>query len=142
MLTPFPDQVLIIKEDNRLTEQTFAVLVVVDNPLSPVLPATLQSVDPNVEFDYTLSVVGQESSLYLIPPEVFNISFNFSLNGDNFTEGFEAFVASSEPGQAFPTTFQMPAFMLPTAASASTQIGIIDNDGEHYCSRHVMTHML
>lgn len=125
MLTPFSDMVFLVKQDDRQSEQTFSVLVIVDNPLSPVLPATLQNTDPSVEFDYTLGAPGQTASTYLFPPGFSNISFDFSLNGDDLTEGFEAFLASSESSPGFITSFQMP-----TRAFADTQINIMDNDGE------------
>lgn len=125
-LTAISDEVLLIKEDGRESEQTFSVLVTVDNPLSPTLPATLQTADPNVEFDYTLGSPGQTSKTLLFPPQLSNITFNFSLNGDELTEGFEAFLASSEPSPSFLTSFDVPT----SNAFAITQIGIVDNDGE------------
>ena len=127
VLTPISGEVLLIKEDQRETEQTFAIQVTVDNPLSPVLPATLQSADPSVQFDYARSAPGLVSSTYLIPPEAFFISFNFSLNDDNVTEGFEAFLAVSQPSPTFGTSFESP-----TNAFAITQIGIVDDDCESY----------
>lgn len=121
--TPSPDGIFLIKEDNRTSEQTFSVLVTVKSPVSPLLPATLQNVDPTIEFDYSLGSAGQSSVTRLFLPQFSMIPFDFSLNNDDLTEGLEGFMATSESSSSFVTTYQTPV-----STFATTEIRILDDD--------------
>ena len=110
-----------VKEDNRVSEQTFGVDITVNNP-KMLSPATLESFDTG-NFDYGLSSPGETFTVLQFLPNQQSVTFLFLLNGDELPEGTEAFQASSTPNAEFPT-FQAPI----TTAFAATEIQIIDND--------------
>ena len=111
-----------MKEDNRVSEQTFGVGINVGNPQS--LPAaTLETFDSSHNFDYSLSSPGQSFVILTFHPNQQNVTLPFFLFADTLPEGTEAFRASSTSALEFPT-FQPPV----ATAFASTEIQIIDND--------------
>ena len=112
----------IVKEDNRVSEQTFGVGITVGNPQS-LQAATLETFDISNNFDYSLGIPGQTFGVLTFLPQQQNITFNFFLFADELPEGIEAFQASLTSVEGFPT-FQSPV----TTAFASTEIQIIDND--------------
>ena len=116
------NDVTLVKEDGRVSEQTFGVGITVSNP-HMLTPATLEDDDTGINFDYTLGIPGQTFTVLQFLPNQQSIRFDFFLNSDEFPEGTEAFQASSTPVEGFPT-FQAPI----TTAFASTEIQIIDND--------------
>ena len=118
----FITNVTLVKEDGRVSEQTFGVGITVSNP-QMLSPATLEPDDTSFNFDYTLGIPGQTFIVLQFLPNQQSITFEFFLNSDELPEGTEAFQASSTPGEGFPT-FQAPI----TTAFASTEIQIIDND--------------
>ena len=113
--------VTIVKEDNRVSEQTFGVGITVSNPLM-LSPATLETAD-NINFDYTLGSPGDTFIVSQFLPNQQSIGFYFFLNSDELPEGTEAFQASLISVEGFPT-FQPPI----STAYASTEVQIIDND--------------
>ena len=113
--------VTLVKEDNRVSEQTFGVGITVSN--SQTLPAaTYELFDPS-NFDYALNISEKTFVVMQFLPNQQSITFEFFLNSDELPEGTEAFQASSTPVEGFPT-FQAPI----TTAFPSTEIQIIDND--------------
>ena len=114
--------VTLVKEDGRVSEQTFGVGITVSNP-QMLTPATLESFDFSINFDYALSTPEQTFTVLNFFPSQQSVTFQFFLNGDELPEGTEAFQASSTPVEGFPI-FQAPI----TTAFASTEIQIIDND--------------
>ena len=119
----FINNVTLVKEDGRVSEQTFGVGITVSNP-QMLSPATLEPLsDEGVNFDYTLGTPGQTFTVIEFLPNQQSITFEFFLNSDELPEGTEAFQASSTPVEGFPT-FQAPI----TTAFPSTEIQIIDND--------------
>ena len=114
--------VTLVKEDNRVSEQTFGVGITVSSPQS-LSAATLDTYDTRINFDYSLG--DPEDTFISLPffPHQQNTTFQFLLNSDRFPEETEAFQASSRSIEGFPT-FQSPV----TTAFASTEIQIIDND--------------
>ena len=114
--------VTLVKEDGRVSEQTFGVGITVSNP-QMLSPATLETDDTMINFDYTLGTLGQTFEILQFLPNQQSITFEFFLNSDELPEGIEAFQASSTPVEGFPT-FQASI----TTAFPSTEIQIIDND--------------
>ena len=115
-----------MKDDNRVSEQTFRVAIVVSDPPS-VRPATL---DTGGDWDYRVAAVGQTSILADILPAQQSIQLAFSLNGDGIPEGLEGFqlTANVETRGGFPQ-FLLP-FQTNATAFQSTTITIIDDDGK------------
>ena len=118
----FINNITLVKEDGRVSEQTFGVGITVSNP-QMLSPATLEPDDTTINFDYTLGCPRQTFTVLQFLPNQQSITFEFFLNGDGLPEGTEAFQASSTPVEGFPT-FQAPI----TTAFAATEIQIIDND--------------
>ena len=115
------NNVTLVKEDGRVSEQRYGVGITVSNP-QMLSPATLEPDDTSINFDYAFSNPGQTFIVLEFLPSQQSITFVFLLNGDELSEGTEAFQASSTPVKGFPT------FQAPISAFASTEIQIIDND--------------
>ena len=96
--------------------------ITVSNPLM-LSPATLETADSSINFDYTLGSPGDTFIVSQFHPNQQSIAFEFFLNSDELPEGTEAFQASLISVEGFPT-FQPPI----STAYASTEIQIIDND--------------
>ena len=118
--------VKLIKEGNRITEQTYSVVVSVSNPPPPLSPATLQGQGGN--YDYSLVVPGASSLVLDFGPNQQNQTFAFILYGNEIAEGTEGFEATSTANEGFPT------FGAPQNISATTLITILDDECEsiHY----------
>ena len=116
--------VIILKENNVVTEQTYSVVITASTPPDPRLnPATPEPVGGGIH-DYSLGVPGQTFITKEFSPDVQNVTFNFFLNGDTFPEGIESFQASITPSEGFPT-YGNPVTLFP-----STSINIIDDDSK------------
>ena len=91
------DEVLIGKENDRLSEQTFRLLVSVNGntPSNAIEPATFN-------LDYTLLEPFQNFTLLDFPPEAQTISFDFILLSDTEIENTEAFQARIDTADGFP----------------------------------------
>ena len=130
----FVSQVLLTKEDNRVSEQTFSVTVTVSAPASSTRPATLKTVDTTISIDYSLPTIRNSIQL-TFPPNSQNISFPFFLNSDDLPEGTEGFQASSTSSSSplFPL-FQPPVSVGSPNPRAyqTTEIQITDNDCTYY----------
>lgn len=118
------DTVFLVKEDDRLSERTFGVTITVDTPPGPDLSATLQSTDPSADFDYSIGGAGVTTTFLLFPPETSRLAFNFELNGDDLTEGSEAFLAVSS------STPEFPVFGPLVVTFSETVIRILDDDSK------------
>jgi hypothetical protein len=112
--------VRLIREGGRLSEQTFLVGVNVGEPDSGRRSATFD--EPG---DYT---VGGGFILVQFLPSQTSVSLPLTLFPDNFPEGLEAFRATSSPVEGFPN------FGPPTSrgAFATTEVQIVDNDRKVY----------
>ena len=116
------ENVTLVKEDNRVSEQMFSVGIIVKN--AQTLPAaTLEPFDTSISYDYSLGIPEQTFTVLNFFPNQQSITFDFFLYSDELPEGTEAFQASSTSVVGFPT-FQAPI----TTAFAATEIQIIDND--------------
>ena len=106
----FTNNVTLVKEDGRVSEQTFGVGITVSNP-QMLSAATLETVNNSISsmFDYSLGIPGQTFIVLQFLPIQQNITFEFYLNSDELPEGTEAFQASSTPVEGFPT-FQAPIY--------------------------------
>ena len=115
-------EVTLIREGGSLSEQTFGVKIIVNNPTGDTRPATLESDDIN-NSDFRINSTDNFLRLRF-PAEVHNITFEFFLKSDEFPEGVEAFQATATPLEGFPT-FQPPQG---EGAFESTEIRISDEN--------------
>ena len=116
--------VIILKENNAVTEQTYSVIITPSNPANPLLnAATIEPVGSGVH-DYSLGQAGQTFTQQDFEPDQQSVTFPFILNGDTFPEGLEAFQATITPAEGFPT------YGNPTTLFTSTLINIIDDDSK------------
>lgn len=119
--------VTLIRDDNRLSEQTFRVGIEVSDPTGLVRPATPQMTASDTSYDYRVSTtIGQTFFMVDFPPDLQSIPFTFFLNSDEVPEELEAFQASSTAVVGFPSFF--PPLPSSNTAFQSTQIQIIDDD--------------
>lgn len=95
--------VTIIRENNRLSEQTFGVQITFGDPDSELSAATLQQIGQNSGYDYVLDVPGNDHLNLSFYPNQSEISVAFSLQPDNVVEGIEGFRAQiSSQGNPYP----------------------------------------
>ena len=118
-----------MKDDNRVSEQTFRVGINVNDPSIDVAAATLQTVDTGPgEWDYRMGQVGQDFLLADIFPLQQFLIVGFVMIGDNVPEGLEGFQLDA----SVETVGEFPQFALPlqssTTAFRSTTVTIVDND--------------
>lgn len=119
------NQVFLIKENNRITERTFALNITIGDPTGNVPPATIQSASNPINFDYSISrSIGVTSVVMEISPSMQNVSFDFFLNADNISERNEALQLIATGVDGF------PSFTPNGIVTPMTQIVIIDNDGK------------
>ena len=115
---------IILKENNVVTEQTYSVVITTSTPADPHLnAATLEPVGGEI-YDYSLGQPGQTYTTRDIDPDVQSIKFTFFLNGDTFAEGIESFQATITPSEGFPN------YGNPVTLFTSTLINIIDDDSK------------
>ena len=117
--------ITLVKDDNRVSEQTFRIRIVVSDPTS-MRPATLHTEDIEPDsWDYPVGQVGQHFLLIDISPAQQSLLVAFILNDDDVPEGLEGFRLTAAGG--------FPQFLLPlqtsTTAFQSTTITVIDADG-------------
>ena len=116
--------VIILKENNVVSEQTYSVIITPSTPANPLLnAATLEPVGGGI-YDYSLGQAGQTFSVQDIEPDQQSVIFPFILNGDTFPEGLESFQATITPSEGFPT------YGTPTTLFTTTLINIIDDDSK------------
>ena len=119
--------VVILKENNVVTEQAYSVVITASTPADPHLNAATPEPDGGGNYDYSLGQPGQTFGVNDIGPDVQSITFTFFLNDDQFPEGVESFQATITPSEGFPT------YRSPTTFFTSTLINIIDDDGKFPC---------
>ena len=116
--------VIILKENDVITEQTYSVVITASTPTDSRLnAATPEPINGGI-YDYSLAEPGQTFTTRDITPEVQSIRFIFFLNGDTFPEGIESFQATITPSEGFPT------YGNPVTLFTSTLINIIDDDSK------------
>ena len=116
--------VVILKENNVVTEQTYGVVITASTPADPRLnAATLEPIGGG-NYDYSLGSQGQTFRHMNIKPNVQSIRFTFFLNGDQSPEGLESFQATIIPSEGFPT------YRSPTTLFTTTLINITDDDSK------------
>ena len=116
--------VIIQKENNVITEQTYSVVIPTSTPTDPrLIAATREPVDGG-NYDYSLGDPGVSFLTREFTLDVQSIRFNFFLNGDTFPEGVESFQATITPSEGFPT------YRSPTTLFTTTLINIIDDDSK------------
>ena len=127
--------VYLIREDNRTSEQTFSVDLIVGDPGGNTKPATIETSDVN-NFDYSFTVPDQTKQSVQFPPTVYRIPFVFTVAPDLAVEGTETFRATS--AQVTPSG-DFPVFLTPSGvtAFATTLIHILDNDGKYQLCTYV-----
>ena len=115
-----------MKDDNRVSEQTFRIGVVASDPTC-VRPATLETLDTVDSWDYRVGAVGQTFLLHDIFPGQQFLPISFFLNGDDIPEDREGFQLEI----IVETEGEFPQFLLPlqtsTTAFQSTTITITGN---------------
>ena len=116
--------VVIMKENNVVTEQTYSVVITASTPADPRLnAATLEPVGGGIH-DYSLGQPGQTIRIIEFVPNVQSTRFIFFLNGDQSPEGVESFQLTITPAEGFPT------YRSPTTLFTTTLINIIDDDSK------------
>ena len=116
--------VIILKENNVVTEQQYSVVITPSTPADPRLnPATLEP-DGGGIHDYSLGTAGQTFSVQDFEPNQQSITFPFRLNGDTFPEGLETFQVTITPSEGFPN------YGNPVTLFTTTLINIIDDDSK------------
>ena len=113
---------IILKENNVVTEQAYAVVITPSTPADPRLNAATREPFGGGNYDYSLGNPGENFTTRDIAPNVQSIRFNFFLNGDTFPERIESFQATITPSEGFPT------YGNPLTLFTSTLINIIDDD--------------
>ncbi len=115
--------VTLVKEDNRVSEQTFGIQIIFGDPGQGINAATLQQVGQSAGYDYVIDIPGSNRLNVVFHPNQSELSVQFSLQPDDLFEGIEGFKAViSTQGTPYPN-FQLPAG---TSAFSETIIRIID----------------
>lgn len=122
-------QVYLEKQDGQLTEQTYVVIVEVNDatPSTNIGSATLS--DDNNDNDYVVTTPSDNLFVFLFPPGDQLLPFNFVLFPDDIAEGTEAFQASSQPSE----NASNPAFTAPTPGVLFPSTFIIIADDDRKC---------
>ena len=115
---------VILKENNVVTEQTYSVVISTSTPTDSTLNAATPEPIGGGIHDYSLGLAGQTFGVKDIDSDVQSIRFSFFLNGDQSLERVESFQATITPSEGFPT------YRSPTTLFTTTLINIIDDDGK------------
>ncbi len=132
------ENVTLIKENNRVSEQTFGVQISFD-PGQGINPATLQPLGQVDGFDYVISSPGVNSITLPFRPDQSAITVTIDLFPDDLAEGTEGFQTSIGSAGAPFATFQLPSTTTTPRpmppAFPDTLIRILDTD----CKLYVLT---
>ena len=120
------NDIVLVREGGRLSEQTFQVTVSVGGTID-ISPATLEFEDEE-RADYRLAAAPADFISLNFPPDQQNITLAVILFNDSLLEGTEAFRAIST-SQIF-SNFGPPSMV---GAIASTEVLIIDDDCKLAC---------
>ena len=119
----------LVKEDNRQSEQTFLVAVVVSSPnLVEISPATPRSSGGLNDYDIAGAPTGFLAIVF--PPTLQSRQFFFFLNPDDVAEGTEGFLAFSSPNEGS-ITYTTPGPS--SSVFRSVTVVIEDNDCKLCC---------
>ncbi len=126
------ENVTLIKEDNRVSEQTFGIQITFGDPGQGINPATLQQLGQEDGFDYVVNQPGDNVITLSFRPTVSRLTFTFSLFPDELAEGTEGFRAGIGSAGAPFASFQLPSpatrpIPMPPAFP-DTLIRILDTD--------------
>lgn len=121
------NNVTLVKEDSRVSEQTFRIGIEVSDPAS-VRPATLETQHSH-SYDYHVGAYGQTFILRDFLPLQQTVLVAFTLNADDIPEGTEGFQLTSEVNRHNGNPAFLPPLPTSTTAFRSTTIQIIDDDG-------------
>ena len=141
----FVGNVSIIKEGGRVTEQTFAVNILINEPIVGSRLATQktdETVAAGINYDFRTegtasgTALGVNSMVFEFSPNEQSFTFNFFINSDEVPEGTEGFRLASAPERGV----QLPGLSYPTYqppsgrnAHVNSEITIMDNDSECMC---------
>jgi hypothetical protein len=116
-----PNQdIILIREGGRLSEQNFGLIVNVGEPNFGIRSATVETLDQAGDY----SAGGGSVFVVSFRATELSIRFPLTLFPDNFPEGLEAFRATLSPLEGFPH-FGPP---ISGGAFVNTEVRIIDND--------------
>ena len=119
---------VLVKEDNRQSEQTFLVAVGVSSPnLEEISPATAR--DSGGLNDYDLAGARRGFVIFLFPPTNQRRQFFFFLSPDDVAEGTEGFLVFSTPLEGS-ITYTIPG---PSSSVFRTVTVIIEDDDRKLC---------
>ena len=123
-----------IKEDNRVSEQAFGVVMTFGDPVADINAATLQQEGQFEGFDYIVGNPGDILLTIIFTPDSSEATFTFFIFSDGLAEGTEGFrITVASHGLVFPD-FALPSAEEP-APYPYTLIRIKD-DGECYLMHH------
>lgn len=127
----FVNNVTIIKENNRLSEQTFGLLLTVGDPGEGISAATLQPDNGQIDgFDYVVNLPGDNTALRIFQPNMNSAIFSFFIFADSLIENTEGLrVTLTSQGAPFPN-FALTSDADP-APYPSTLIRIFDAGGKY-----------
>ena len=132
----FIHNVTVIKEDGQVTEQTFAVVISINEPNVGIRPATqetLEAIAAGINYDFRTASAAVEFNVFELYPEERSFTFNFFINSDESPEGTEGFQIRSAPERGVPEPgLSYPTYQPPSGRNAhlTTEIIIIDNDSK------------
>ena len=121
------NDIVLVREGGRLSEQTFQVLISVGDPVN--IPPAILEFDDEERADYRLVTPSNFVRLNF-PPDRQNITLSVILFNDDLPEGTEAFRVTSTPSPNFPN-FGPPSM---GGAFASTDVLIFDDDRKLACN--------
>ena len=120
-------EVALVKEDNRVSEQTFHIAVSITDPILPnVSPATSES--EAFLYDYMMAGAIDGLQTIIFEPHMERSQYTFFLNSDEIAERREGFVIFSLPNEGS-ITYTTPNML--STVFRSTTIIIEDNDSKH-----------
>ena len=131
--------VTVIKEDDQVTEQTFAVVISINRPnvnnIRPATQETLETIAAGIIYDFRTETASDvvDSFVFEFFPDKQSFTFNFFINSDELPERTEGFQLGSAPERGVPEQgLSYPTYLPPSGRNAhvNTEILIIDNDSK------------
>ena len=119
------DNVTLIKEGNRQSEQTFNISIRFGDPGTGIHTASSQHTTSDNNPDY-VTPFDSVAVFQSFPPHEQVLVINITLLPDDLLEGLEGFRISATP--------VFPVYDNPVSSFTSTLIQIYDSDGKFYCS--------
>ena len=128
----FINNVTIIKEDGQVTEQTFALIITINEPNFGIRPATrgtTETIAAGINYDFR-TTRASDLVLFELLPDKQNLTFSFFLNSDELPEGTEGFLLHSEPVRGQPLGFSYPIYQPPSGINAQENAEILIKDDD------------